>query len=581
MGCNRHPPPNLSRLLLPMARCKSHFPASFPPLLPLLPFQSSPAENETTLQKELVSFDLASFRPGLRSPLSFLGCCCHGIRPPMQGTEEEFRFLLCEKCQQQLQGPKLLGCLHTVCHECFAESKPVGHCPVCTVSVPRFQDNLLFTHLQADLNTYQQIAAGKELMCSRCKVEAVFWCSECKEFLCERCYEAHQWYLKQKSHETQKIEDLKGDSASKFLAGIRNYCTLYCSNPAHSNQGQISSIYCRQCQKPLCCSCALLDNEHSKFYTDISVEIQQRKEELRRMSEELQETEQSCQHTYSDLQQNAQRVENVWRETQSVIQKKVEEMVQQIRKTGEQLLEEVDKQLHVVRLDSEAKLQAVECVLGRMKTGKRLVEKMADFASDQEVMDMHPFIKESLEELRREKAPMAGLRVSRESFAKIKEHLQVLYRKVMGQNDAASSSNVPPSSQALNAVKQKEAPCNETDHPKTQKPMYTISIEKNPHGFTPSITALRKRTLTPCEKSTQSSPKMPKHEAHDSQEGETSTGHAHVATICPPCAHEMTQERDRRDVDLAEVDQSFLEICESEVTSIIISSSDNSDTETM
>ncbi|KAL8197043.1 UNVERIFIED_CONTAM: hypothetical protein K2H54_007596 [Gekko kuhli] len=499
----------------------------------------------------------------------------------LSGTEEEFQFLLCGKCQREAQNPKLLACLHTLCSECLQESKPVGHCPVCRVSVPVPQDNLLFTHLQANLDTYRKIVAGEGLACSRCKVEAEFWCSECEVFLCTRCFEDHQWHLKQKSHEARKVADVRADSAAAFLAGARKSCTLFCSNPTHSNQGQIANIYCRQCRKPLCCSCALLDNEHSRFYCDISKEIEQRKEELTRMSQDLREKELSYGQTHGDLQQRVQEMESVRNETRALIEEKVEEMVRQIRERGDQLLEEVDKQLHKERQDTQAKLQAMERALHRMKAGTQLVEKMASFASDQVVMDMHPFIKESLEELKKERVPMAGLRVQTRNFAEVKDQLQALCRKVMGQKDPAAASNVLSTSSALNT----EAPRNEVNHPKAQgppMPTYTLSIEKSPHGFTPSMTTPRKRPLDLCEKSVQASPKVPKHESHESQEGETSTRHAQEVVMCSTCAHEMTPEKDQRvAVVSGDADHSPPEICESEVASIVISSSEDTDAETM
>ncbi|XP_054858854.1 protein PML-like isoform X2 [Eublepharis macularius] len=495
--------------------------------------------------------------------------------------EEEFQFLLCEKCKKEAQNPKLLSCLHTLCSECIEENKPIGRCPVCTVVVRQSQDNLLFTQLQASLNTYRKIATGKELLCLRCKMAAEFWCSECKELLCMKCYEAHQWYLKQKSHEAQKLEDVKMDSATKFLAGMRKFCTLFCSNVSHSNQGQIANIYCRQCCKPLCCSCAVLDNEHCKFYCDINVEIQQRKAELRRMNEDLQEKKNCYEQTYGDLQQQAKEMEKVRNKTQEQIREKVEEMVQWIRQKGEQLQEEVDKQMQKECEDIEAKLREMERVVNRMKTSKQLVEKMSDFASDQEVIDMHPFIKESLEELKKEKVSLPGQRVQIRNFAEIKNKLQALCDKVMGQKDLAAPNNVPPSAPAINSA----VLHNEISHPNPpgkQTPLYTINLAKSLHGFTPSITTPRKRPPNQCEKSIQASPKLLKHEAHDSQEGETSAGLTQDTTTCISCSHEMTPEKNQRiTISSADVDHSPPEIYESEVGSIVISSSEDTDVDTV
>ncbi|XP_077173499.1 protein PML [Paroedura picta] len=499
----------------------------------------------------------------------------------MQEMEQEFDFLCCEKCQREAQNPKLLACLHTLCSQCLHESKPISHCPVCQVPVRRSLDNVLFTHLQANLSIYRKIAACEDLPCARCKEVAEFWCPECKEFICRGCYEAHQWFLKQKSHEVQKIEEVRGDTATRFLAGARKSCTLFCPNPTHSNQGQISSIYCRECRKPLCCSCGLLDSGHSRFYCDISVEIQQRKEELSRMSEDLREKEQRYEQSLGDLRQRAEQMEAVRNETRAQIEEKVEEMVRDIRRSGDRLLEEVDRQLQKERQDAQAKLRTAEQALRRMEAGKRLVEAMASFASDQEVIDMHPFIKDSLDELKTEQVPVAGLRVPTRNFVEVKDQLQTLCRRVMGTKDPPSASNTPSSSAGLNAG----APCNETSRPKahgTPTPTYTLSIEKGPHGFIPSISTPRKRPVNFCEKFIQVSPKMPKHECSESQDGETSTRHLQDTATGSPCAHERTQGRDQKvAADSGDADQSPREICESEAASIVISSSEDTDVDTM
>ncbi|KAH0619863.1 hypothetical protein JD844_014235 [Phrynosoma platyrhinos] len=328
---------------------------------------------------------------------------------------------MCEKCQKEAKNPKLLPCLHTLCLECLEENKPICQCPICRIAIQRasglpFQDNLLFAHLQAKLNTYRKITTGQDLVCDRCRGAAEFWCSECEEFLCMNCYEAHQWYLKQKSHEAQKLSDLQNDTAQSFLEGARN-------------------IYCRGCRKPLCCSCALLDGEHynAKLYCDIHVEIENRKEELGRMKEDLAEKRKSYVNTRCSIRERLQQLEKVRNETRDQIQAQVEEMIQWIQKKGEELMEKVDQQLCQERRDVEKKLQSTERVVRRMEASERLVEKMNRFASDQEVMDMQPFIKESLEELRKEKLPVVGFWAQTENFADVKSELQALYKRVKGE----------------------------------------------------------------------------------------------------------------------------------------------------
>ncbi|XP_042327840.1 protein PML isoform X1 [Sceloporus undulatus] len=510
-----------------------------------------------------------------------------------QVMEEDFQFLLCEKCQGEAKNPKLLPCLHTFCLECLEENKPISQCPICRISIQRasgvsFQDNVLFAHLQAKLNTYQKITTGQDLVCDRCRGAAEFWCSECEEFLCKSCYEAHQWYLKQKSHEAQKLSDLQNDTAQSFLEGARKSSHLFCSEPAHNSQ--LVSIYCRGCRKPLCCSCALLDSEHynAKLYSNIHVEIKNRKEELGRMKEDLGEKRKSYENARCSIHERLQQLEKVRNETRDQIQAQVEEMIQWIQKKGEDLMEKVDQQLCQERGDVERKLQNTERIVRRMEASERLVEKMNLFASDQEVMDMQPFIKESLEELRKEKLPAVGFWVQTENFAEVKSELQALYKRVKGDNDAVCCT--VSSAFSLAPVVNSEVVPEEKSQPSPQdtqviSPSYKIRLKKTAHGFVPSIISPVKRPVSQTEKSVQAFPKIMKVEDRDCEAGETSSRHIQELprSSQPLPSQTSTPEKEQRGfVNSVEVlEHSPSENAETEPASILISSSDETEDEVM
>ncbi|XP_062998372.1 protein PML [Elgaria multicarinata webbii] len=500
--------------------------------------------------------------------------------------EEDFQFLLCKRCGKEAQSPKLLACLHTLCMECLQESKPISQCPVCQFSfqdeVP-FQDNLFFANLQAKLNTFQKIAGERDLVCHRCKGGAEFWCSECEEFLCSNCHDAHKWYLKQKSHESQRLVDLKNDTAQNFLKGVRKSSDLFCSEPSHSNQ--VVSIYCRGCCKPLCCSCALLDGEHynAKLYCGIREETERRKEELSKIQAELAEKKRAYEQTYGSVRGRLQRLEKVCGETQELIQEKVEEMLQWVRRKGEQLLGKVDRQLRQEREGVQEALKHMERLVQRTASGEQLVEKVALFASDQEVMDMQPFIQKALDELRKEKLPATGIRVQAENFAEIKGELQALWERLTGKRDACTGSVAQAAAPGLNS----DVPQDELSQSRLQKtlvltPTYTLSLAQTPRGFVTSMTSPVKRPSSQTEKCIQASPKVMKLEGCDCEAGETSSRHSQKVTTDSRLrsAHESTPERESRcavNVDEVVVN-SPPEAQGSEVaSSIVISSSEDTE----
>ncbi|NXL32556.1 PML protein, partial [Glaucidium brasilianum] len=359
--------------------------------------------------------------------------------PLSKFLEDDFQFILCEGCQQESPNLKLLTCLHTFCLSCLSESNPIKQCPLCQTAIPQVSgipatDNLLFTSLQARLKVYKKIVDGVDLFCDNCETAGEFWCSDCEEFLCTKCFEAHERYLKRESHEAKRVMDIRAGSAKDFLEGSRRTSKLSCSNPAHKNQ--TVSIYCKKCCKPMCCICALLDSQHAPF-CNIHSETQRRQEELVTMSRGLKQKRSSFEATFEVLQTEAARLEQAQREMRELIRQHVEQLVRLIRREEEELLGLVEARQEQSRQELAREVQRVEGVLRRMEASERLVEKVNLYATEQEVMDMQPFIKDSLEELQQLQPPVARDRAQPGDFAECRARLQALVERVTGHPAAS------------------------------------------------------------------------------------------------------------------------------------------------
>ncbi|XP_074955935.1 protein PML-like isoform X1 [Phalacrocorax aristotelis] len=466
--------------------------------------------------------------PGPSSPAEGDGATARMESGPQLGTpprsppsepptvKDDFQFILCEGCQQESCNLKLLTCLHTFCLDCLSENKPIGQCPVCRTAIPQASgipnmDNLLFTNLQARLSTYKKISDSGGLSCSRCQREvAAVWCPECEEFLCTKCFEDHQWFFKKRSHEARRVEDLRAESAHRFLEDTKKSCKLFCSSPGHANQGHISSIYCNKCEKALCCSCALLDSQHTPF-CDIRSETQRRQEELGTISQELKQKRSNFEATYAALQDEATRLEQAQREMRELIQQRVEQLVQLIRQEEEELLGLVEARQEQGQRDLARELQHVEGVLRRMEAGERLVEKMSLYATEQEVMDMQPFIRNSLKELQWLQPPVARDRAQPGNFAECRARLEALVERVTRRPDNNSQA-VPMVEVALENDLQEEPV-----QPESQRimPTFTVSLEEMHAIQALPVTTWPKRSLNCMERGSQISPKLLKLECHN------------------------------------------------------------------
>uniref|UniRef100_A0A8C0XNJ2 Protein PML n=1 Tax=Castor canadensis TaxID=51338 RepID=A0A8C0XNJ2_CASCN len=362
---------------------------------------------------------------------------------PAEQAEEEFQFLRCQGCQAQAKCPKLLPCLHSLCSGCL-EAKGM-QCPICQVPQPPGAevgalDNVFFESLQRRLSMYRQIV-GTQAICTRCKEQADFWCFECEQLLCAKCFEAHQWFLK---HEARPLAELRSLSAREFLDGTRKSNNIFCSNPGHRTP-ELTSIYCRGCSKPLCCSCALLDSGHSELKCNIGEEIQQRQEELDAMTQALQEQDGAFGVAHAQVRTAISQLGRARADTEELIRARVRQVVAHVQARERELLEAVNAR-YQRDYQEMGRLSRLDAVLQRIRTGGALVQRMKLYASDQEVLDMHDFLRQALGRLRQEEPQNLQAAVCTSGFDEFKVRLQDLISCITQGTDAALSRRASPES---------------------------------------------------------------------------------------------------------------------------------------
>ncbi|XP_044774348.1 protein PML isoform X7 [Neomonachus schauinslandi] len=359
----------------------------------------------------------------------------HSPAEVLLAMEEEFQFLRCQGCQVEAKCPKLLPCLHTLCSGCL--EAPGMRCPICQVPGPLGTDslaldNVFFESLQRRLSVYRQIVDAQAI-CTRCKEPADFWCFECEQLICAKCFEAHQWFLK---HEARPLAELRSQSVREFLDGTRKSNNIFCSNPNHRTP-MLTSIYCRGCSKPLCCSCALLDSSHSELKCDISTEIQQRQEELDAMAQALQEQDRAFGAAQARMRSAVSQLGRMRADTEELIHERVRQLVAHVLAQEQVLLEGVNAQYQRSYEEIAGQLGHLEAVLQRIRLGGSLVERMKRYASDQEVLDLHGFLREALSRLRQEEPQNLQTTVRTDSFDEFKVRLQELVSCITQGADAA------------------------------------------------------------------------------------------------------------------------------------------------
>ncbi|NXE92333.1 PML protein, partial [Menura novaehollandiae] len=354
--------------------------------------------------------------------------------PPSQPpeTEDDFQFLLCEGCRQESPHLKLLGCLHTLCQGCLSR-EGAGQCPVCHTAIPQASGtpgmaNVLFTNLRARLKVYERVVGGGDLSCDNCRKNGEFWCSECSEFLCTSCFQAHQRYLRGDSHWARRVTDIRAGSAQDFLEGIRGTWNLSCSNPAHRSQpGRVGSLGCPgqgqglhsmvAAGPPSWGPCTALarpwqvpGRREGAPAGRAPRAPRSRRREAKRGGREGRDS----------------RWEEARRELRERIRESAERLERLVRREAEELEALLEARQEGARRELAAELRRVEGVLGRMEAAERLVEKLSRYGTEQEVMDMQPFIKGALQELQRLRPPAVAELGEPGEFSECRARLEAL-----------------------------------------------------------------------------------------------------------------------------------------------------------
>nr|XP_041574320.1 protein PML isoform X2 [Taeniopygia guttata] len=361
--------------------------------------------------------------------------------------DEDFQFLRCDGCGQDSAQPRLLRCLHTLCPACLSDTK---QCPRCQAAVPApAVDNLLFCNLRSRLQLWRQIRSAGGPGCGRCRAEAALvWCQECEEFLCGRCLEEHQWWHKKKAHRVRRVEELRAGSARQFLEDTRGSCSLFCSSASHPEESRVCSIYCPRCERALCCPCALLDTGHAPF-RDLRAESRRRQDELRSLRRDMRCLRRAFEAALARLRGEAARQEEQRERLRERVRASAERLQELVRSEAEELqalLEARPQRGHRGALAEE--LRGAEATLLRLEAAERLVDRLGRYGGEQELMDMQPFVKGALLELRRLRPPEPPKLREPADFAQCRARLRALVERVTGRPDVpevevALENNLP------------------------------------------------------------------------------------------------------------------------------------------
>lgn len=189
---------------------------------------------------------------------------------PKNGNALNDPSLLCTVCKQLFRRPKFLRCLHSFCKSCIESlvcneneygKEGLVVCPLCSLpselgskGIDALPVNFL---IGATLKKRNFVVEEKKapVRCGNCEdnAEATGQCSDCSEFLCDRCTAAHRRVRVTREHQIISLNELATEDEENNNS--------QCSADSCSDHGREELTYfCQTCEKLICRECTIVNH---------------------------------------------------------------------------------------------------------------------------------------------------------------------------------------------------------------------------------------------------------------------------------------------------------------------------------
>ena len=166
----------------------------------------------------------------------------------------------CAVCLDVYKDPHLLSCLHSFCKTCLVKLSTSSYrkikCPTCRkvhlLSHSGVDGLLPNTYLANKVEDIGGSAVGPSRSCGQCNsLDVVIFCSQCNDFLCGQCQEAHKRMAIFSGHHDSLLPLSQAKKKPKYK----------CSR----HPKELIEVYCVDCEVVICRDCALYSHQNHRF----------------------------------------------------------------------------------------------------------------------------------------------------------------------------------------------------------------------------------------------------------------------------------------------------------------------------
>ncbi|XP_062590187.1 E3 ubiquitin-protein ligase TRIM45-like isoform X2 [Saccostrea cucullata] len=365
----------------------------------------------------------------------------------IQTSEKSQQYLRCQKCSESFdlenKQPRFLPCLHTFCFRCLKNTK-IGNkvrCTVCDVThdVMDMDKDCPRDDTRFDLMEYYKLKdENHDLYCSICPNKvATHRCTNCAEWLCSECEEAHKRVTATKKHILLSTEDMK---LAKNLDGFKRNVTC----KRHSEN--YLKFYCttESCQEPMCATCALEMCEELDVHKTVKVEniVKEKRQDIAALMDHVESIGHDVVATIERIDSEKKNIEDNADQVVENIDSKFDSLIKMI----EMMKEELKTELRTAVSTKLEVLEKQKLELGTLKKQIEEAEEVTDLVlispNSVAVMQLEKTIRNRLQKLSDEVIDQHPRELS--TFGFYEDDLAINVEQVIAKNACIWTSSVFP-----------------------------------------------------------------------------------------------------------------------------------------
>ena len=302
--------------------------------------------------------------------------------------------LSCSVCLQEYTQPRVLSCFHVFCEGCFKRlpAPQAGRgticCPNCRQVTPVPAGgvaNLLFAfyiqHLFEVRDTLEKVRDPKRVKCENCGVEeAVRFCRDCGQYICQACLTVHRKWKGFKEHEILNFDELAAAaSAMKSSKKVVMLCPKHPTEPM--------KIYCETCDELICRDCTVRTHrEHN--YDFVTECFPKHREAIVASLEPIKMLVAYESKTIQQLDGRSLELDKQGREGKAEINRQIDRLHGILDARRRELVDQVDQKVHQARKEISAERDHHELSLVQLSSCVEFVEGSLQSGTQEEVLSL-------------------------------------------------------------------------------------------------------------------------------------------------------------------------------------------------